>query len=119
MNLTATALVTLVAVTVKDTVDGVAHHGSFRVVTKDVGATIGVGVYLQQELIHSFYAHTRHPDRAEEITRDLIHETVEEIRQDRGARWVFEYFADRFRATVHERGHNPLDPSELRAEGEA
>lgn len=114
MSLTTATLHTIIAVGVKDTEDGIEHRGNFRVVTKDVGATIGVGVYRGEELIHSFYAHTRYSDRAREIARELIFETLDELRKDRGARWVFEYFPDRFPAFVYEHGHNNLDPIHLK-----
>jgi hypothetical protein len=116
MSLTSATLHTVVAVGARDTEDGIEHRGNFRVVTKDVGATIGVGVYSIETLVHSFYAHTRYADRACEITRDLIFETIDEIRRDRGARFIFESFAERFAAIAYERGHDPLDPQELAPE---
>jgi hypothetical protein len=113
VSLTTADLRTIVTVVAKDTEDGIEYLTSFRLVTRDVGETIGVGVYLGNELIHSFYAHTRHPDLAQEITRDLIFETVDELRKDRGARWVSDYFPDRFPDFVYEHGHNPLHPAHL------
>lgn len=113
MSLTRTEMHTIVSVAVADSEAGPHHYGDFRVVARDIGATVGVGVYRGEKLVHSFCAHTRYVDRAEEIARDLIHESVEEVRRDRGVRHVFEYFAERFKAIAHERGHEPLDPQEL------
>jgi hypothetical protein len=114
VSLVSANLITHVHWTARDSEESRQFFGYFRIATRDVGATIGVGVYAipgglgGEKLVHSFYAHTRHPDWAEEITRDLILETVREIQEDRGARFVVDYFPERFPARAAEAGHAPL-----------
>lgn len=114
-NLTSAELVTLVRVSVRDEEGEPPYVASFHVVTKDIGATIGAAVYFEGELVHAFHAHTRYPNRAEEIVRDLLHETADDVRREYGARSVARYHhvADRFKAITREHGHKPLDPSEM------
>jgi hypothetical protein len=108
-DLTTTTLHTVVRWVASD-YDGETYQGSYDVVTKDVGATIGVGVYSGEKLIHSFYAHTRYGFTAAEIARDLIANTVERIRDDMGAKSVAVQFWRVFPTLVRQAGHNELDP---------
>lgn len=112
-ELSSASLHAVVRWTSRDYPGGETYSGSYDVITKDVGATIGVGVYSGKRLIHSFYAHTRHEDYAAEIARDLIRDAVDRIQDDMGARSVAIQFPRVFPTLVLQAGHNELDPSHL------
>jgi hypothetical protein len=100
-------LVTAVRWIARDFPGATVHTGSYDVVTKNLGGTIGVTVYSDDTLIHRFYAHTGNDSFALEITRGLIEETVKEL-AGQGARFVTHHFPERFPHLVFESGHAPL-----------
>lgn len=112
-RLSTATLATVVRWTAQDFAAGAVHSGSYDIVTKDLGGTIGVGVYDGDTLIHSFYAQTRHDDYAQTITKDLIADAVDEL-ADTGARFVAQKFPAHFRSFVYDAGHADLAPGMLK-----
>lgn len=86
--------------------------GEYDIVLKDVGATIGVGVYWGETLVHAFYAHTRYESRAAETARELVARAIESIVANEGAMAVMYKFPHVFPGVVAAAGHRPLN-SEL------
>lgn len=115
MSYVRTQLATVVRWEARDQPGGQVFTGTYDVVTRDIGGTIGVDVYTDggDTLIRSFYAHTRHVDTARDIARDIIQDTVARIRADYGARNIAREFAETFPRVVYEAGYNDLDPSHL------
>jgi hypothetical protein len=120
-ELVTAKLLPLVIWTAKDHAYGREARGAYRIATKDVGATIGVGVYefyadCSGELIHSFYAHTSHASYAEDIARELILEAVKFIQHASGAGYVIPRFPEVFPQIVRDADHRDL-PAEWLTEG--
>lgn len=112
-QLTDTALMTMVTWQARNAPDDTPYQGCYRIVTKDVGATIGVGVYTGKTLIHSFYAHTSHTSYAREITQQLIGETVKAIQQAHGAEYVAAFFPYEFPTVTRNNNHRDLPAEDL------